>query len=227
MPLEQRTTRTASIATTAAATATATASSTRRRSVRKTLAIETKAAPESGTTTVRGRSGSMRAASASSAQLAQLERVDRAEALLRLDGEGEQQGGDGRLDHDVGERERLHDRVHRADVGRHVGEVRGDAAELVADREQQDVGRGLHDDEADDLVDEVAARGDAVQPAHEHPGDDDVGKDPHHPSFKKSVCSRSSLVMRRKAAVTSTPTHRLMNGIVPPASTAPFTRPSG
>ncbi|GAA3356312.1 hypothetical protein GCM10017744_022380 [Streptomyces antimycoticus] len=74
------------------------------------------AAPISGAATT---SGSSRAVSTRSAlQLGQGVRVDRAMAFAELDDERKQQRGHGRADHDVGEGERLDDRVdHRLSVG--------------------------------------------------------------------------------------------------------------
>jgi hypothetical protein len=60
-----------------------------------------------------------------------------------LDREGQEQGGHRGLDHHVGESERLDDRIDRGGVVRDVEVVRRDRAGDVADREQQNVGRGL------------------------------------------------------------------------------------
>ena len=66
----------------------------------------------------------------SALELDELLRVERAEPLVRLDREGQQQRGHGRLDHHVGQRERLHHGVHRRGVPRDVEEVRGHRAGL-------------------------------------------------------------------------------------------------
>src|SRR3954449_10269786 len=86
------------------------------------------------------------------AQRVELVRVERAEALLRLHGDGEQQGGHGGAHDDVGERQGLDDRVDRLRVRRDVDEDRGRTVRAVADREEQEIRRALHDRDADDEV---------------------------------------------------------------------------
>ena len=110
-----------------------------------------------------------------------------------------------------------------------VVEVRRDRAGNVPDPEQQDVGRGLDDDQADDLVDQVAAGHDAVQPDPEDPGHDDEREVLHHPPpcRMSSVCSSSSPMMRMNVAPTSRPTKKLISEIVPDELTAPGVCPSG
>jgi hypothetical protein len=84
--------------------------------------------------------------------------------LVGLDGQGEQQGGNGCPDHDVGQGEGADDRVDGFGADGDVEEDRSGPATLEADRQQQDVGGGLDDREAGDGVDQVAAGDDPVQP---------------------------------------------------------------
>src|SRR5947209_9216364 len=66
-------------------------------------------------------------------QRAEIVWIEAAEALVRLDGERQQQTGDGCLDHDVGQHQDLHDRIDRLrDLG-DIGEDRGFAVLDVAD----------------------------------------------------------------------------------------------
>ena len=84
--------------------------------------------------------------------------------LERLQCERQEQRGDGDADDDVGERQRLHDRVDDGSaLRRDVGEDRRGAVLAIADREQQHVRRGLADAHAHGDVDQVAARDDPVE----------------------------------------------------------------
>src|ERR1700722_3122224 len=156
-------------------------------------------------------------------------RVEGAESLLRLNREGQKQGAARRLDHDVGERQRLHDRVDRRRAQRDVEEVRRDPAPDIADAEQQHVGRGLHHDEADDLMDQMMAGDHSVEPDGQDPGGHEEREELHQclPCLTMSVCSSSSPMMRMNAAATSIPTKKLISAIVPEELTAPGTVPSG
>src|SRR6266566_3905665 len=133
------------------------------------------AATSSGMTTGSGSSGSI-AVPLSALELDKLVRIERAESLVRLDGYSQQQGGYGSLDDDVGQRERLHDGVDGGRARRDVREVRRDRAAPVADRQEQHVGGGLDDDQADDLVHQVPAGDDAVQPDGQDPRHHDEGE---------------------------------------------------
>ena len=64
---------------------------------------------------------------------------------------------------DVGEGERLDHRVYRRGVHGDVVVIRCDRPADVAHPEEQHVRRGLHDDQADDLMDEMAAGHQPVQ----------------------------------------------------------------
>src|SRR6476661_8377078 len=142
----------------ASTASTATIPARRRRLTNGDVAASSVAA-STGTRTASGATDT----GASAAQRAERVGVAGAEALVRLHREREQHRDDGRLDDDVGERQRLHDRVHDRRVRRDVGEDRRRAAGAPADREQQHVRRGLHHPEAQNEVHEVTARDDAVE----------------------------------------------------------------
>src|SRR6202167_1417479 len=130
-------------------------------------------------------------------------------------------------------------------MGANVGEVGGDAAGHVADAEQQHVGRGLDDDQADDLVDQVAAGHEAVEADRDDPGDHQEREDLHQSVSPDcgglagcgwlggagcrtiSDCSSSSAMIATNAAATSIPTSRLISAIVPDELTEPGILPSG
>jgi hypothetical protein len=107
-----------------------------------------------------------------SLQRGQFLRVQGAEPLVGLDREGQQHGGDGGLDHHVGEGAGLHHGIDRGGVVGDVEEVGRDAPGHVADPEQQHVGRRLDHDQADDLVHQVPAGDHAVQSDTQDPGHD-------------------------------------------------------
>src|SRR5579859_401305 len=217
---------TASMTATAAATAMATPSRTRRRSPSSGPRPVMAAAASSGTATTSASSWSM---AGLSLERGQLLRVQGPETLVGLDREGQEQGGHRGLDDHVGESERLDDRIDRGGVVRDVEVVRRDRAGDVADREQQNVGRGLDDDQADDLVDQMAAGHHAVEADPEDPGHDDEREVLHHlpPCRISSVCSSSSPMIKMNAAPTSRPTKKLISAIVPEELTAPGVWPSG
>src|SRR5579863_1480962 len=208
---------------TATAVAIVTASRTSRRRFKTTFSAEIAAAMASGTATASGRRTSI----GSVAQLPQFLGVDGPEPLVRLDGECEEEGGHGGLDDDVGERQRLYDGVDGQGVAGDVREVRRNAPDAEPDRQEQHVRGGLEDDEGDDLVDEVPAGDDAVEAARDDPRHDDVREDAQLRLRITKVCSRSSFTTRTNAATTSTPTKKLINAIVPDASTAPAGEPRG
>src|ERR1700758_2112167 len=100
---------TASITATDAATAMASASRIRRLSPTSGPAAVIAAAAMSGTATTRASRWSTRLP----LQRGQFLRVKRAEPLVGLDGEGQQQRGDRSLDHHVGEGQGLHHGIDR------------------------------------------------------------------------------------------------------------------
>src|SRR5579864_590768 len=89
-----------SITVTAALVAIAAPSRTRRRARSNGLAADIAAAARSGTTVAWAGSWST---ARSAPELDELLRIERPEPLVRLDGERQQQRGDRRLDHHVGE----------------------------------------------------------------------------------------------------------------------------
>src|SRR5581483_10712956 len=155
-------------------------------------------------------------------------RVERLRALLRLDGQGEQERGHGDADDDVRQGQRLHDGIDRPRPRRHVGEDRRRRALPVPDREQEHVGRGLRDREADDEVDEVAARDDAVEADREQPRREQVRQQAHVDRLPRtsSISSRNSMKRIVKAAATATPTRSFSSAIVP-LECSVFAVPSG
>src|SRR3954453_3763807 len=110
----------------------------------------------------------------SAAQGAERVGVAGAEALVRLHGQREEDGRHRRLDGDVGQRQPLHERVDDRRARRDVGEDRRLAAVAPPDGEQEHVGRGLHHADAQDEVDEVAARHHAVEADQQQPDRDEV-----------------------------------------------------
>src|SRR3954447_22616923 len=202
--------------------ATIEATSTTRRGI-------SQARPTSSAAVIIGTAMASGASSATFAPRAQLLRVERAVALVRLDGQCQQQRRDRYAHHHVGERERLDDRVDGPRAHRHRVEDRGDRVVLVADREQHQVRRRLHHREAHHEVDEVAAGYDAVQPDDHDPRGYGIGEEAHGPfrlrppglPRRTSVCCRNSDSMKAKPPVTASPTARLLNGIRPAESSWP------
>src|SRR6266568_742315 len=209
-----------------AATRIAAASRTRRLSPSSGPAALIAAAASSGTATTSASNWSTRGLSL---QRSQLLRIQGAEPLVRLDREGQQERGDGGLHHDVGKGERLDDGVDRWRVYRHVEVIGRHRAGHVADAQQQHVRRGLDDDQADDLVNEMTAGHDAVEADGQDPRHDDEREILHQrsPCRIRSVCSSSSPTIRMKAAATSRPTKKLISAMVPDELTAPAYCPSG
>src|SRR3712207_4122265 len=163
----------------------------------------------------------------SALQDADLVRVDGAESLLRLQREAEKECAHRGLDDHVGEGKRLHDRVHDGLLRRDVSEDGRLGPGEVADREQQDVARGLHDRQADDEVDEVPARDDPVEADEEDPCGDRIGQEAHSSPGPVTNCwSRNSEMSNTKAPATSSPTEMLSSGIIPAESRVPGS-PSG
>ncbi len=154
-------------------------------------------------------------------------RVEAAEALVRLHDEREQERGDRRLDHDVGEHEHLDDRVDQLRGGRDVGHDRSRPAVSVADRQQQDVGGGLDDGQAQHRAHEVAARHHPPQADDEQPYRDRVREDPHCDAPSGALpgsisdWSRNSVQVSRNAPVTSSPTAAELSGMIPDDSKWP------
>ena len=105
--------------------------------------------------------------------------IERVRPLVDLHREGEQQRRHRGADDHVGEGQRLHDRIDGLRAHRHLGEYRGDGVLAVADAEQEEIGRGLHDLHAHDEVDQVAAGDDAVQPDEQQPQGNDEGEEAH------------------------------------------------
>src|SRR3954454_19040148 len=165
----------ASVAAHRAAVATAATTpaipATRRRDSGDVAA--SRVAASTGTSTA---SGATDTGAHSAAQGAERVGVAGAEALVGLHGQREQHRDDRRLDHDVGERQRLHHRIDPRRARRDVDEDRRLPPVAPADREQQHVRRRLHDAEAQDEMHEVAARDHAVQADQEQPDGDDVGE---------------------------------------------------
>ena len=183
------------------------------------------AAPSSGTTTGSGTSWLMTAHPCSVGEPGRIERV---RPLVDLHGQRQEQSRDGGADHHVGERQGLDDRIDGGRTDGHLGEHGGGGAVPEADREQQDVRRCLHDLEADDQVDEVAAGDDPVEADEQQPTRHDEGIEAHARSFSRTinVCSRNSTRISTNPAATSSPTDRLMSGTMPAEFKAP-TSPSG
>src|SRR6202012_298083 len=126
-------------------------------------------------------------------------------------------------DHHVGERQRLHDRIDgRSRMGGQADEHRGVTAATVPDRQQQDIGGGLRNRQADHQVNEVAAGHDAVDADEEKPGDDAVGQDAHLRLVRMTaVWSRDSEARIAKLPAPSAPTTRFSGQMVPPESRFP------
>ena len=117
--------------------AAAIATSVRRAVVQPLAGARAAPPPSSGTATTSGMSGVIPSGRRS--------RRDRASRWCSyvFDREREQQCRDGDADDDVGERQRLHDRVDDGRARRDVGEDRRGPVLAIADREQQHVGRRL------------------------------------------------------------------------------------
>src|SRR2546429_2584636 len=218
---------TASMAATAAAVRMAAASSTRRWPRSSIFSADIAAATSSGVAVARASNWST--AGASALELDEFLRIEGAEPLVRLDGEGQQQRGHGRLHDHVGQGQRLDHGVHRRRVHRYVGEVRGGRAALVAHSQQQHIGGGLDNDQAYDLMHQVAAGDYAVETGGQYPRHDHEREELHHrlSCRTRSVCSSSLLTIKMKAAATSMPTKKLMRAMVPDELTAPGVLPSG
>src|SRR5205823_3268469 len=92
----------------------------------------------------------------------------------------------------------------------------------VADPQQEDIGRGLHDRERDDRPHQVLTRDDAIQPCHEQPRGDRERQEAHcWPPWISSAWSRNWVHPTRKAPLTSSPTAMLASGIWPAESRWP------
>src|SRR5215207_2165084 len=153
---------------------------------------------------------------------AELVRVQGAEAAVSLDGEREQQGSHRRLDDHVGQGEGCDHGIDHRPRGRDVGVDWRRRTLAIAHREQQHVGRGLHDRQADDEVDEVAAGDDPVEADQEEPCRDGVGEEAHRSPFRtRKRWSSSSPTITRIAPITSMPTDTLSSGTTPPETRLP------
>ena len=119
------------------------------------------AATSSGRTTGKGSSPTRLMASAF--EELDLLRMKGAVALVDLERQGEEQGRDRRAHHDVGQYQRLYDRVDGGRPGRMVIEDRRPGPPPVPEPEQQHIGRGLGHRHAADEMDVVAARHHAVE----------------------------------------------------------------
>ena len=155
-------------------------------------------------------------------------RVCRPETLVSLDNEREQKCGPRCLDHDICERQSLHDRVYGHRMMGNVGKIWCHTAYFVSDAEEEDVGGALEDDQAHNLVDRMATGHNPVQACACDPRHDGIEDLAQLPLFlTTSACSSSSATIMTKAAQTSTPTKKLMRAIVPEESTAPGCCPRG
>src|SRR5207302_5425017 len=85
-------------------------------------------------------------------------------------------------------------------------------------RKQEDVRGRLHDAEADDEVDEVAAGDDAVEADEEEPRRERVREEAHRAAI---TSSRNSWKIRTRAAATSRADAAFRIGIVPPEASVP------
>src|SRR5580692_4276398 len=186
-----------------------------------------RAAPASGTTIDTGMTAEADTARSTASVPGGPERVgvQRAGSLVHLHYQREQQGGHRGPNHHIGERQRLHDGVDgRSRMGGQADEHRGVAAAAVPDLQQQDVGGGLRDRQADHQVNEVAAGHDTVEADEEEPGDDAVGQDAHPRRVRMTaVWSRNSEARIAKPPATSTPTTRFSSEMVPPEIRFPVT----
>ena len=113
---------------------------------------------------------------------AQVGRADAPEPLVGLHDERKQQRRHGGLDHHIGEHEDLHHRVDKLRARGNVGHDRRLGAVSIADAEQHEVRRGLHDRQAQHGPDQVRARNDAVEADQEQPGGDHIRQEAHAPS---------------------------------------------
>ena len=99
--------------------------------------------------------------------------VETADPLVDLHRQGEEEGGHGRAEHDIGERQGLHDGVDgRPGVGRQVDEYRGVASPDVADLQDEHVGRRLGDRQAEHEVNQVVAADHPVEADDQQPDHD-------------------------------------------------------
>src|SRR4051812_44493860 len=156
----------------------------------------------------------------SALQGGQLVRVDGAVLLADLDGQGQEECGHRAGDHDVGERQRLHERVDHLVVGwGRRAEDRRRGALLVADREQQHEGAGLGDGQADDRVHQVPAARDAEPAQQEQRAGHGVGVAAHErsaPSVDTRIpCCRNWASRTTPPDPTATPTATFSSGTVP------------
>src|SRR3954452_6013203 len=156
--------------------------------------------------------------SMSALDVSELVGVEGSEAPVSLNGEGEEESHDNCFDDDVGEGQRLDDRVDHLAMAGDVGENRSRRMRAVADGQEQDVGRRLHDGHADDELNEVAAADDAEEAGEEEVSSDAVGENAHRASSPPLSRRRSSSSERiaSVAPKTSRPTEMFASGIVPP-----------
>src|SRR3954453_21400797 len=142
---------------------------------------------------------------------------------MHVECQREDQRDDRHADDDVGQRQRLDDRVDRARPDGHAVEDGRGATVLVADREQQHVRRRLRHREAHREMDQVAARDDPLETDEEEPGREDVRQVAHGSGRTPGATYRSRNSEKRSsiAAVTSSAVAQLSNGRLPPDSSVP------
>src|SRR5215211_6262928 len=191
-----------------AASATTSATALFRRTA---TAVRSPAATR-GTTTVRGATVTQL-----SPEGAHLVGVERPEPPVSLHGEGQEQRDHRGLHDDIGERQSRDDRVNHVLRVRDVGVDRRGPAGAVADRQQQHIGRRLHDREAHDQMHEISAGDNSVEADQKQPGGNRVGQEAHSfPFCIRRRWSRNSPITIRSAPMTSRPTAMFSSGMAPP-----------